>query len=60
MQKLPPINLIYLTWLYISELNENAAFETQTSTQQLLRLLPKEICIFFNVHQQIIAQAKLF
>ena len=29
------------------------------STWQLARLLPREICIFSNVHQQIIADAKL-
>ena len=37
----------------------NAAFEIHLSIQQLLRLLPMEICIFFNVHGQIIVDAKL-
>ena len=35
-----------------------AAFEISLSIRQLSRLLPREICIFFNVHRQIIAEAK--
>ena len=35
-----------------------AAFEIHLSIRQLLRLLPKEICIFFNMCQQIIAKVK--
>ena len=36
-----------------------AAFQIRLSTRQLLRILPKEICIFFNVCRQIIAKVKL-
>ena len=36
-----------------------AAFEIHLSIWQLLRLLLREICIFFNVRSQIIAEAKL-
>ena len=36
-----------------------AAFEIRFSIRQLPRLLPREICIFFNVRRQIIAEAKL-
>ena len=36
-----------------------AAFEISLSIRQLSRLLLREICIFFNVCQQIIAEAKL-
>ena len=35
------------------------AFEIRLSIRQLPRLLPREICIFFNVRRQIIAKAKL-
>ena len=35
-----------------------SAFKICLNTQQLPRLLPKETYIFFNVHQQIIAEAK--
>ena len=34
-------------------------FKIRLSTQRLLRLLLKEICIFSNVCQQIIAESKL-
>ena len=36
-----------------------AAFKISLSIRQLSRLLPREICIFFNVCQQVIAEAKL-
>ena len=36
-----------------------AAFEIHLSIWQLLRVLLREICIFFNVRWQIIAGAKL-
>ena len=35
-----------------------AAFKIFLSIQQLLRLLPREICIFINVCWQIIGEAK--
>ena len=35
------------------------AFEIQLGTWQLLRLLPREICIFSSVPRQIIAEVKL-
>ena len=37
-----------------------AAFKIFLSIQQLLRLLPREICIFINVCWQIIGEAKWF
>ena len=36
-----------------------AAFDIHLSIRQLPRLLPREICTFFNVRWQIIAEAKL-
>ena len=36
-----------------------AAFEIHLSIRQLLRLFLREICIFFNVCLQIIAETKL-
>ena len=36
-----------------------AAFKIRLSIRQLPRLLPREICIFFTVRRQIIAEAKL-
>ena len=39
-------------------LPEITALENSLGTRQLPRLLPKEICIFFNVRRQIIAEAK--
>ena len=38
---------------------KTTAFEIRLGTQQLRKLLPKEIYIFFNVRRQIIAEAKL-
>ena len=38
---------------------QTTAFEIRLGTQQLRKLLPKEIYIFFNVRRQIIAEAKL-
>ena len=35
------------------------AFEIRLSNRQLPRLFPREICIFSNVRQQIIAKAEL-
>ena len=34
-------------------------FEIHIGTQQLPRLLPREICIFSDMRHQIIAEAKL-
>ena len=36
-----------------------AAIKIRLSLRQLMRLLPREICIFIKVHRQIIAKAKL-
>ena len=38
---------------------KTTAFAIRLGTQQLRKLLPKEIYIFFNVRRQIIAEAKL-
>ena len=35
-----------------------AALEFHLGTRQLLRFLPREICIFSNVRRQIIAESK--
>ena len=45
--------------LHVKFFDPYPTFEIRLSTQQLPKILPKGICIFSNVHQQIISKVKL-